>query len=267
MKVINFMKRGFKLRHLPIGLLCLLPLAVSAQTTSLFMPEGSKDLYLGATYVNVPRAEGSQDRRGILIPTASVQWSNGIYLDTNELGLNLSPAPNVRLGPFISPSFSSVREQQSDGSTKEKLKFSAEFGGFYSYRVAHNISANANIIFGAGDDRKGIVSNFALNFSTPVAPHHFIGLSVGFTLANQKYMQSQFGVSAESAAAEHIDAFRASAGMKNLFVGSNWNWELNHKWSLTTGINIKHYLGSAAESPWVKQHNDTSFVSSLNYHY
>lgn len=238
-----------------------------AQSTSMFMPEGSSDLTFGLNAFDAPSAEGSNKRRILVLPSVSVQWSNGVFLDNNELGMNFSPQGNVKFGPVFIPEFSTVRTQQGANPPKDKLHFTPEVGAFYHYRLAHNIGLSTNVMFGAGSEHNGILANLSANFSTPLAAHHSIGLSTGLTLANQNYMQSQFGLTQQQVSHSHNAPYTAAGGLKSVSVNGNWGWELSNKYSLSSGVGLKRLCGSAVDSPLIDKRNDVFAYSSLSYHY
>ncbi len=266
------MKLSSPLKTLPMKKLLLIAFSSAclpcfAQSTSMFMPEGSSDLTFGVNAFDAPSAEGSNKRRILALPSVSVQWSNGVFLDNNELGMNFSPQGNVRFGPVFIPEFSTVRTQQGANAPKDKLQFTPEVGAFYHYRLAHNMGLSTNVMFGAGSEHNGILANLSAHISTPLAAHHSIGLSTGMTLANQNYMQAQFGLTQQQVSNSHLSPYSAAGGLKSLSVSGNWEWEISNKFTLSSGVGLKRLCGSAVDSPLIDKRNDVIVYSSLSYHY
>ena len=235
-----------------------------AQTSPEMMPEGSKDVYFGATALIVPRASGSDEYRALILPSVNITWSNGLFLSTrNGMGMNLSSTPGVQYGPLLALG---IKPRRAD-DPNSKLGLKAELGGFLNYGVTAGVSLGSRLMAGGGDDGNGVEGSFGATFSTPLAAHHGVSLNVGASLANSAYMQSYFGLTPAQAHNSRYAPYDAKGGLKGISLGAVWNWEMNTKFSLATGLGFNRLMGSAAESPLTVRRNSGTFFSSLNYHY
>ena len=234
-----------------------------AQSDATFMPEGSKNITLSATAALVQRAEGSSKMRLIVLPSASVQWSNGIFLEPGSLGMQLSGDGNLRYGPLL---HYGVKSQRSDEPV-QKTGLDLQAGGFVNYRLLHNLGLHSRLLYGGSEDNRGVQLSVGTSFSTPITQHQGVSLSVGANLADQAYMQSYFGVTAQQAQVGHRPQYRAGGGLKNVYLTGGWNVELTHKYSLNSGINVSWLGNTPAASPLTDSNQGTSFYTTLSYRY
>ncbi len=76
--------------------------ACAAQTpTHNLMPDGSHDLYMGLGAVYRAAYEGAEHHRKVFLPAIQMQWSNGVFLAGQTLGLHLSSRPDMEYGPLL----------------------------------------------------------------------------------------------------------------------------------------------------------------------
>ena len=83
-------------------LLCGLCGACAAQTpANNLMPDGSRDLYAGLGALYHPAYDGAERHRKVLLPAVQFQWSNGVFLAGQTLGMHLSQRPDLEYGPLL----------------------------------------------------------------------------------------------------------------------------------------------------------------------
>lgn len=244
------------------GLLaCTLPAFAQSPTTQ--MPEGSKDIELSLNAALVQAREGKSAMKAIVLPSASVQWSNGVFLAPGELGMQISEDPTLRFGPLLEYEIKSRRADDPD----DKVRLGVEAGGFLRYRPLDILGLNASMLYGGGDNNRGATVNLGASFSQRLSPHQSVSLSTGVTLADRNYMQSYFGVDSAQALRGHYRQYLAGAGIKDVSASINWNVELTTRYSLNTGISVSRLGSNAAASPLVEQRSTTALWSSLTYHW
>jgi outer membrane protein len=251
------------LKHLTLaGLLaCALPAFAQSPTTQ--MPEGTKDIELSLIAALVPVREGKDTVRLIVLPSASVLWSNGVFLSPGEVGMQLSEDPSLRYGPLLSYGIKSRRADDAD----DKSRLGIEAGAFMRYRLAHNMGLYSSLMYGGGDNNDGVRFNLGASFTQQLSTHQSLSLSVGANLADSNYMQSYFGVNSAQAVRGQRREYSAGAGIKNSYVSLNWNVQLSNKFALSTGASMSRLGDKAANSPLVEKRSSTFIWTSLSYHY
>ena len=243
-------------------MLAFSPLA-SAQSASTDMPEGSSEKTLALVAIIGPSFEGSAQQSFRAIPLFSVRWSNGYFIRMNEFGLQLSDQPNLGYGLVAVPTFSR-RTTLSNGVVEERRQFTPELGGFINYRVAHGVSVRSNMLYGGSSDHRGLRLGFGGSFWMPVAAHHSLGLEASVSLANRSALQADFAVAPEQASAR-LAQHDVHSGVRSTTLGAHWSWELNHKYTLGSGLEWRQLHGSAAASPRVQQTGGLALTGILSY--
>lgn len=229
--------------------------AIAQAQTDNYMPEGSKDIYVGVSMASVPRAQGDGRHRTVILPFLSVQASNGVFVAPGAIGLKMSGQPDIEYGPILTYS----HLQRAD-SRDDRLRLKVEAGGFVDYALTHGVRLSSTALYGGGDAHRGLRMSAAATATTPLAPHHALSFKTGVSWANHDYLQSYYGVSASP-------GYRAAAGLHDVSISGNWAWEMSTKFSLSTGLGVSRLLGSAADSPIVRQRTNPSAFTALSYHY
>jgi outer membrane scaffolding protein for murein synthesis (MipA/OmpV family) len=236
--------------------------SVYGQSVTTQMPEGTTDVDVSMVAAVVPRAEGRSASRFVVLPTVSAQWSNGIFVAPGEVGMHMSSNPRWNVGPLVTYG---VKPERADSHGTHK-DWGLEAGGFVSYRLAHNLMLSSRLLYGGGNDDRGMRLTASVNYGIDLSAHQSLGVDVGFTAANASYMDSYFGVAAMPGSS-YRSAYHPSGGLKNLFAGMHWNVELSTKYSVTTGLKESYLVKGAANSPLVVSPHSVSLFTQLTYHF
>jgi outer membrane scaffolding protein for murein synthesis (MipA/OmpV family) len=248
------------LKFLLIPLLCACTSAYGQSATTQ-MPDGTTDIDLSQIAAIVPRAEGQPASRFIVLPTVSAQWSNGIYAAPGEVGMRLSRNPRWNVGPLLTYG---TKPERADGRGSHN-RWGVETGGFVSYRLAHNLQLSSQLLYGGGNDNRGVRVTAHASYGIELSAHQSFGFRAGFTAANASYMDSYFGV--PPARPGLPPRYQAGGGLKNVFATASWNVELSTKYSVTTGLSVSRLAKSASDSPLVASPNNGSLFTQLTYHF
>ena len=246
-----------------LALLATACLPSFAQSTAMLMPEGSKDLYLGALVLDVARDEGGARRRIVVLPTASGLWSNGVFAQIGTLGWDITDDPTMDYGPLLNYD---IRSKRSDDAGHES-NLEIQAGGFYSFMFARNISLNSRLLYGGGADSGGLQLKLDANFSMRLAAHDMLTISPGVSLVDASFMKSTYGISAQQAQLDGLPPYRTHGGVRSVYLDVNWDSELSTKFTLDTGVSLDRLAGSAARSPLIAQRISAVVYTALSYHY
>ena len=253
-----------RLRAAPFLLALMLAADPSAraQSTMMMMPEGSKDLYLGAILVDVASSEGSAARHLVALPTASGLWSNGIFAQLGEVGWDITDDPTMDYGPLVTYG---IRSKRSDATHESSLDI--EGGAFYAFMFTREIQFGSQLLYGGGADARGLRLRLGADVSYRLGAHDTLTLSPGLTLADGSFMRSTYGISATQAPLDGVPPYDARAGLRDLHLDVDWNCELSTKFTLDTGVSLTRLTGSAARSPLIDRRNDAQLFTALTYHF
>jgi MipA family protein len=290
--------------------LCILVLAGAcssalAQTPAPnLMPDGSRDMFVGLGASSAPTYEGADERRIRALPILQIQWSNGVFVAGQSVGMHLSSQPALEFGPLASlapprtdrgtgsvignltntgiasiapPTVGPVPTPDpgrmlAAGATRltglEEIRPRLEVGGFANVMLAPSLRLTNSVLYGAGNDHNGLRWNVDLQgIAADLVPHHTEELSAGLTVVNRNYNQAYFGVSPNESLRSVNRTYSASAGVKDIHAGLRWNWALSPSWLVSSGLNVSHLMGSAASSPLVVRRTNLSASAVLAYRF
>lgn len=213
-----------------------------AQSPETLMPEGSRDAWVGAAFVNRPEHAGSRKRESALAPYFRVQWSNGLFVENLSAGLQMSRIPHLRYGPLVALGGDGPRGQ----GERRGLKLLA--GGFVGYRILHNLGVDATAVHRLG----GTQLRLAASTWTQLVPHHSASFELGVNLADSSYMRWHFGET-------------AAGGVKDTYAGANWHWQASRKYELNTRIKLSRLSSTVGASRFVETRDGVQLTTALVY--
>lgn len=268
------------------------------------MPDGSRDMYIGAGVQHVPRFDGARDSRTLPLPVLQVQWSNGIFVAGTTLGMHLSHSPSLEFGPLIA--MSPRRDQdglsQGVGSIGETsathmsitgvqpgggivpgderaikanrllamdvIERRVVYGGFINYYLTPKLRLTNSLTYGGGNNRNAGRLHASLQYMMEdVVPHHTVILSAGMSVVNRAHNETWFGLTKEEGARTGLGHYRPDGGVQDVRLGVRWNWALSPNWMLTTGAHATRLVGDAKASPLVERATNVSVSTALAYRF
>jgi outer membrane scaffolding protein for murein synthesis (MipA/OmpV family) len=111
----------------------------------------------------------------------------------------------------------------------------------------------------------GTVATADIGYREPMSPVTEWYAGVGVAWADARYMNSYYGVPAESTAATGYAAYSPGAGPMNLRAGVGFITALTSRWILFGGAGATQLLGYAANSPLTTRRLTTSATLGLAY--
>jgi len=257
------------------------------------MPDGSRDMYVGLGVQSGPRWDGAAQRRVAALPVLQVQWSNGLFISGLSAGLHLSDDPTFEYGPLLA--VQPGRDDTGDGQgadgvgvsllgpVPEPLRMNVhakrlegmdrigtrlQGGAFVNYYPAPQWRITGSVLAGGGNDHDGArldlgVQRLALALGT----QHHVALSAGLGIANRKLNATWFGVTPEQAARSRFPEYTPGGGLQDARVGVRWNWAWSPAWMLTSNLEVKRLLGSAAASPLVERPTNVTVSTGIAYRF
>lgn len=222
------------------------------------------------------------------MPNVQMQWSNGVFLRNNNLGLHLSKSNDIEYGPLLAYqrgcSASAARKLAGYGD----VDGSFQAGGFFNIYPRANLRLSSKLLLGTGAGRNTGYFNVESRSYFKVASHHGIALSGGFTLSKRYYdavngnfdpgMSSTMasvgvggalihgGTGTNTVKLEKVD-IRTNADVRNIYLGLNWNWEFSSSWLLTSSVTASHQLNTGNDSLWLGKRDYITVYSGMAYRF
>ncbi len=271
-----------------LALLGTSSLATAQTPAARLMPDGSKDMYAGIGITSAPRYRGSDRQETDPVALVQVQWSNGIFVSGLSAGMHLSASPTLEFGPLlaIEPGRNASGAQKLSGiggvggvgiaapgaDLQQRPRFTdidsaLQGGAFLNHYFDESLRLTSSVLYGAGNDRNGLLLNAGIQKFIQAAAHHAVTLSAGATWANRRYTQDYFGVAPVPGAAPDGLSYRPSSGIRDIQLTVNWNWELSNLWLLTSQLSVSRLMGPAADSPLTDRRNNATVRTGLVYRF
>jgi outer membrane scaffolding protein for murein synthesis (MipA/OmpV family) len=236
-------------------------------TPTTYLPQ-SVNFSLGAIGLYMPRYTGSDEHRWALYPMFDGQWKNGAFFSTvSGLGYNFSKDPSLQYGIRMSAEAARDESRSSRLRGLGDVDTAYEPGVFFNYLPSPNYALQSSIRYGSGVDHNAIQVSLGGRATRMLDERNQLTASLAANWANTNYLQSYYGVNATQSAASGYQQFSPSSGLTDIRMGATWNWNIDAKWSLTTGASVRHLLGDASRSPFVFERNPVTIFSTANYRF
>ncbi|WP_291768100.1 MipA/OmpV family protein [Castellaniella sp.] len=244
--------------------------AASLAVPGIAQADGPGQVALGAGMTMMPGYEGSRDYKARPFPIVNAQsgrffahTGDGFYDSTGDgVGLNLVQTQNLTMG--IGANIMWGYDQNDVPHGVGGLPDALGANAFVSTRLSDYVLRLSATRAVTHQDR-GVLVNARLSY--PYAATHSLTLtpSVATSWANQKYMNSYFGVSADVAGNSGLSAYTPSSGIKDVSLRVAAKYAVTDRLSLTGSVGTSRIVGDAADSPLVQQ--KTQMRSSIGGSY
>ena len=228
------------------------------------------DITLGAAVASRPSFEGSDRSIVRALPFVAVRWRDTISL--GEGGLSVTGhLKNFRFGGGLT--VDGGRKDHSTGGIFESgddrlkglgtIKASPGFRVFASTRLSlfnFEVSAVKSL-------NHGMTGTLGLSSALPLGKKLFLMPHVRATWADDKTMQTYFGVTPAQAAASAFPRFNAGSGFKDVRAGANLIYQVNKHWFIGTDVGVTRLLGDAALSPISIRDTNVTVMGMAGYRF
>ena len=210
------------------------------------------DVTLGAGAALRPTFEGSDRSIVRPFPVIAVRWRDTISL--GEGGISVTGhLKKFRFGGGLT--IDAGRKDHSSGGIFESgddrlkglgtIRASPGFRAFASTRLGlFNVEVSA-----VKSLNHGVTGTLGLSTALPLGKKLLLMPHVRATWADDKYMQTYFGVTGAQSTASIFRPFNAGSGFKDVEGGVNLIYTVNRHWFVGAGVGVTHLLGDAAISP------------------
>jgi outer membrane scaffolding protein for murein synthesis (MipA/OmpV family) len=220
-----------------------------------------------------PTFEGSDRYRVRPLPVLTVNWRDTISFGEGGLSAQLRRG-GLRIGGGLT--FDGGRKDHDTGglfsSGDDRLAgmgdidFALGFRGFASYRLGiFDFSASATKFL--GDQNDGVLASFGISAPMPLSKKLIIIPSIRASWADDKYMQTYFGVSALQASRSIFPRFDAHAGFQDVRGGVNLIYNFNRHWFAGANASVSRLTGDSAASPISISNTSNSAVAMIGYRF
>jgi len=226
-------------------------------------PERNWSLIVGAGGIYEPEYEGSGDFK--VQPVPFVVFSYGEWLEIDPTGVTVTALQHEGFALAAKVGYEGGRDED-DADRLEGLgdiDFAATVGAKASYNWnGFEIYASIDQTISGSES---LIGTFGAEYQAPVTERLILGAGVEAVVANDKHMESYFGVTAAQAARSGLAEYKAEAGLKRVNVSASAIYMLNENWLVRGEAGVGFLTGDAADSPIVEEKTQPSASLFVGY--
>jgi outer membrane scaffolding protein for murein synthesis (MipA/OmpV family) len=231
------------------------------------------DINLGVGGAWRPTFEGSDRSRFRPLPVITVSWRDTISFGEGGLSAQL------RRGRFragVGLAFDGGRKDHDTGGIfgggddrlagMGNIDFTLGARGFAAYRVGF-VDFNVSAVKYLGKQNDGVLAGFGVSAPLPLGKKLVFIPGIRASWADDKYMQTFFGVTPLQASRSIFPQFTARAGIQEVRASANLIYRFNNHWFAAVNTNVSRLMDDSARSPISITDTNTSVTTLLGYHF
>ncbi|MDM9625261.1 MipA/OmpV family protein [Rhizobium sp. S152] len=208
-------------------------------------------LIVGAGAIYEPEYEGGDKFE--ISPVPFAVFTYGDWLEIDPRGITITPFRHDGFALSGNVGYEGGRDEDDADRLKGlgNIDFAATVGAKASYNW------NGLEVYAAIDQTIGgsesLIGTFGAEYQAPVTERLILGASVEAVVANDKHMESYFGVDAAQSARSGLAQYKAEAGLKRVDVSASAIYMLSENWLVRGEAGVGFLTGDAADSPIVEE--------------
>ena len=179
-------------------------------------------------------------------------------LNATELYFNILNDPIMRFGPVLNYRFGRDDDVEDPHVKRmSEIDGTMEAGFFmgFNWKIdgdrRHRLIGEAEALFDVGSEHKGVIGTLSARYWRPLGKMFDLVLGVGMQLADNKYTNKYFGVSASDSSLSGLPFYDAGGGVANFRAMPGVVMHLSQHWHLAAGVRYERIVGDAEDSPVV----------------
>jgi outer membrane scaffolding protein for murein synthesis (MipA/OmpV family) len=253
---------------------CLIGAAMAGAAARAETDDGLH-LSLGAAGLYRPEFKGSKDYEFKPLPFVGLRYDRGdhyVALEGGALRANLAPGGFIEAGPVVT--YERGRKDDIKNPVVRRLgeiDAAVNAGVFIRKRfdvAGGRLGIEAEALVDTGKVHEGTLVNLGLGYDRALNDRWSIGASLATTWADEKYMQTYYGVSSAGALASGLAPYAAKSGVEKVELSAALRYRINDRWSALGQGGYGRLVDSAADSPIVAREgsaNQGQFAFALIY--
>lgn len=220
-------------------------------------------LVVGAGGLYAPEYEGSADFKASPLPAIIFTYGDWLTIDPSGISATVFEHEGFSLAGKVGYE---MGRDEDDGNRLKGLgdiDFAATVGAKAAYKwQAFEFYVQLDRTIGGSES---LVGTFGAEYTAPVTERLFLSAGISGTVADDRHMQSYFGVTAAQSVASGLSEFKAEAALKRVDFSASATYMVTENWLLRGEAGVGVLLGDAADSPIVEKELQPSFMAILGY--
>ncbi|AVR27591.1 MipA/OmpV family protein [Burkholderia thailandensis] len=222
----------------------------------------------------VPRYAGSNQYRGVVAPSFSAEFDNGIFIGAlGGVGYRLKLPGNAFVAAAVGYSDGRADENRFDRPGSNYLKGMGNVPGSVVVAVQAGVALYGGSMLSVTVDTpvthtsRGVSGHVDLAVPVYSAGRHEVVVTGSVHAASGRYTQTFYGVTDAQAAATRFAPYSTKGGIDSASMSVAWTYKFSKHWSVDTTLGLTRVLGRYGNSPIVQQKANYFGLSSLTYRF
>jgi outer membrane scaffolding protein for murein synthesis (MipA/OmpV family) len=179
-----------------------------------------------------------------------------------NLRANLIPEKTWSLGPVYNYRAKRDDVENDAVDNMKSVSDANELGAFGGFTI-DNWFVSFEFLTDVGEAHEGWYSTLKGGYNWIISNSWALSIGASTTYADEDYMQTYFGVTAEDSARSGLDRYNADSGIKDVGLDLGLNWMINKNWSTKGIASYTRLVGDADDdSPVVDQGSEGQFFGA-----
>lgn len=197
----------------------------------------------------------------------SVNAGHEYFVSLGEVGVRWALGENQRLSTLLEYEFGRENEADSALDGFPVVQDTVELQAAYQRKIGAFI-AGALVQYDIRDRGKGTVGFLGVAYRRQVNDKFGLQVQADVSFADAEHMQTEVGISAQTAQITGFDEYALNSGYKGATVSLGLQYSLTQQLSLRTEVSAEQYGANMADSPLIKDEGSAStYEASLGFRY
>lgn len=245
----EFEKGGERMKARKMQIKFLIGLSIGCWLFVTASFAAAAEISIGGGAGMAPDYEGSDDYQFVPIPFVKVNFDNGMFLNLQGLTAkaNLIPSKTWRLGPIYNYRASRSNVDNSRVDNMQNVSDANEIGGFAGFDY-NNWFVFLEYLTDIGNAHDGWLGTVRGGYNYVASKSWTLSFGLSTTYANDDYMSTYFGVTAQDSARSGLRPYDADEGFKDIGIDLGILCQFTENWGGRLLGSYKLLLDDADES-------------------
>ncbi|PYE30753.1 outer membrane scaffolding protein for murein synthesis (MipA/OmpV family) [Rhizobium sp. PP-F2F-G38] len=220
-------------------------------------------LIIGAGAMYAPEYEGSGDFKVSPIPAVIITYGDWLTIDPRGVSVTVLEHNGFSLAGKVGYEMGRDEDDSNRLRGLGDIDFAATIGAKATYKwEGLEIYAELDQTI---DGSESLIGTVGAEYTAPVNESFFVGAGVSATVANDKHMQSYFGVTPAQSEFSGLRKYEPDAGLKRVDFTATATYMVTKNWLVRGEAGLGVLIGDAADSPIVAEKIQPSFMAVVGY--
>jgi outer membrane protein len=228
-------------------------------------PQRAWSLMIGAGAEFAPHYEGADRYRFQPVPYVKASYHDFTF-SPEGLGMTVFRADGFSVTPTIG--YGGGRKESQDSNLKGlgTIQPAVTAGVLLKYQTgpfSFTIAPRDAVV----QSKDGFVAALSAEYSWRIMPRLRFSFGPEMNVADGRYEQTYFGVSAQQAARSGKRLYTPAGGVKDVGLAGTLSYDFADHWAMLTHVSDRELVGDAANSPIVRAKNQAAVITGVAYRF